>query len=96
MRYVISHKWISSLGLLLAISSVWMRCSGPCDQLADLICRCEKDFNVERACRTLIDTDSKNVHPSRQNNEFCTQKLKTCSCQSLAQGNREACGFNAE
>ena len=73
-------------------------CDGPCLQLANRICDCEMDINVQASCRNQVSLDAANVNPiiTKEDNAFCTEKLKTCTCNELLKGNRQSCGFQKE
>lgn len=84
-------KWIAIFALALATA-----CQSPCEQLADAICSCEPDVTTQLSCKNQVAADGANVKPSQADQRFCQSKLKTCSCERLAAGDRHACGLTLE
>jgi hypothetical protein len=78
--------------IILALAA----CTAPCDQLADNICNCVSDLTLRAACKQQVSAEDSTVKVSSADQNFCSEKLNTCTCDRLANGDRDACGLTRE
>lgn len=87
------RKMLIVAGFLVVATA---RCAGPCEELANAICNCEDDATAALSCRNQVGADAGSVKVTKQQADYCAQKLKICSCSRLARGDRAACGLTRE
>lgn len=90
------RRWKSAAVTVVLSAALLSACQTPCEQLADAICNCEPDVGAQQSCKTQVASDGVNVKPTAADQKFCTTKLKSCSCERLAAGDRNSCGLTLE
>ncbi len=87
------HMWWVCLS---AFIMMMIACDNPCKQLAQRICDCEPTRTQRQTCEQfrIIDRDSDAVDPTEAEEDFCIQKLESCTCAALDQNRTDLCGFS--
>lgn len=70
-------------------------CQGPCQELADKICECEPNANMEDSCKYNVDSFT-SADPNDTEEELCERFLDTCSCDALNTENFGLCGLTRD
>lgn len=82
------------LGLALVVGA-GAGCGNACRDLADKICSCAFDDNARALCTSQARQAESNVSISRQDQQACQDKLKTCDCTTLqTPAGRANCGLS--
>ena len=67
-------------------------CQSACDALAETICACEPNRTSESAClQAVAAADTRDVTEAEAAD--CEQRLDTCTCEALEDGDQVACGL---
>ena len=67
-------------------------CDGPCTNLAEMICACEPNQTLERACLLTVDRATRD--PVEGEDARCEELMKTCTCAALERNDFAACGLS--
>jgi hypothetical protein len=81
-----------ALVLSLAVGAI-AGCQGPCTTLAEQICACEPNRALENSCLQTVRAAMNQREVSVAEAAVCEQKLDTCTCEALEDGDLVACGL---
>lgn len=80
--------------LTFVVSLLAAGCDGPCTNLAEMICACEPNDVLERAC--LLNVERATRDPIEGEDAQCEELMKTCTCDALERNDFEACGLTLD
>jgi hypothetical protein len=69
----------------LALTFALSGCSGPCQDLGDRLCKCVGVGTTRDACERSVKEQLKDHNPSKDVEDLCDQRLKTCRAPDGAQ-----------
>jgi len=81
------------VAIFVIVGGLMTACGAPCRTLAEVVCACNDSRSVEQSCLAEV-TLAAETHPASDAAEdFCTERLGSCTCDALARGHFEACGL---
>jgi hypothetical protein len=84
-------------GILAAVSVGLSGCKGPCRQLSERLCECERSTFERENCLQDVSTKDGSATVTADDEAFCQSKLEVCDCNALdtVEGKRN-CGLVRE
>ena len=79
---------------VLMLGALTAACDGPCTNLAEMICACEPNETLERAC--LLNVDRSTRDPVEEDEARCEELMQTCTCAALERNDFAACGLTLD
>ena len=78
--------------ILVIVALPLVGCSDTCTDLAKKICSCRPTQTEQQACDQTISSSSR-PGASKKEQEVCSERLDTCTCDALKEGQLELCGL---
>ena len=88
---------LSILLVVLSLALVGSGCGSACEDLAGRICNCQPTRAKIDRCKLNVDTATRNMDLSDEQEDRCQAILDSglCTCEALQQGDFASCGLAA-
>ncbi len=65
-------------GLALLAAAALAGCTSPCEELGNRLCDCRDESVSKRSCEKTVRDNLRDLDPTKEQEELCDEKLKTC------------------